>query len=226
MEFTGATQTQGAWTIPSGSNGDFLLGIAFVPDTTVIDPQGWNQYGPVGPVTHAIFPSGTDTYRLEFFTTVRTDALVLPTFDAPGNLAYTLAMLAWDSPGTVTDTAFATVTSTASEASTPTLADVSVRVWAALGDSHFITPSRGTIVMQTNNINQHLAATLDTDPSPANGVLSNGGAAWCLASLALRGYGVAPPARLYPRADSLGVGSGRIFPPGSTRQAGRLNGPY
>lgn len=36
----------------------------------------------------------------------------------------------------------------------------------------------------------------------------------------------APSARKYPRSDGGGFGSGRIFPPASTQQAGRLNGPY
>lgn len=36
----------------------------------------------------------------------------------------------------------------------------------------------------------------------------------------------APAARKHPRSDGRGFGSGRIFPPSSTQQAGRLNGPY
>lgn len=73
-----------------------------------------------------------------------------------------------------------------------------------------------------------LAIWHGTPPSPPEDV--TGGAwpsnvGWAVTTIGVQGV-IAPPARLFPRADHLGVGSGRIWPPAGTRQSGRLNGPY
>lgn len=68
-----------------------------------------------------------------------------------------------------------------------------------------------------------------TPPSPAgayaNFITPGGDPSW-RATVIIPGGLLAPPARLHPRADHLGVGSGRTWPPAGTRQSGRLNGPY
>lgn len=68
------------------------------------------------------------------------------------------------------------------------------------------------------------------DPAGSNSpttdaVWSHGGISVRVLSAIPVGTG-APPCRLTGRGDSLGAGSGRIYPPGVTQQSGRLNGPY
>lgn len=61
------------------------------------------------------------------------------------------------------------------------------------------------------------AVTAPTGPNVRN---------WYVWVLGVDPTSIAPPARLHPRSDHLGFGSGRIFPPPSTQQAGRLTAPY
>lgn len=82
---------------------------------------------------------------------------------------------------------------------------------------------------QFSSVNIYSASTTSTTP-PASLNLSPIGAEeliwhWALLSN-LRVSTYAPAARKYPRSDGRGFGSGRIFPPPSTQQSGRLNAPY
>lgn len=56
--------------------------------------------------------------------------------------------------------------------------------------------------------------------------LGGGGISAWRSTLIVPGARGAPAARKHPRSDGRGFGSGRIFPPPSTQQAGRLTGPY
>lgn len=49
---------------------------------------------------------------------------------------------------------------------------------------------------------------------------------WYLWVLGVDPANMAPPCRLYPRSDELGQGAGRLWPPPTTQQAGRLNSSY
>lgn len=84
-----------------------------------------------------------------------------------------------------------------------------------------------TVSAPPNNVSARIY-TLDypSTPSPALNwsLLGGSGTRW-ITVIGLGGTG-APPCRLHPRPDHLGVGSGRVWPPPGTRQAGRLNGPY